>query len=68
MFDEKDIKDNLYDLIDLYEKITDIKNDMIVRPPSTQSTLEFVAKEIWEEIGNLQRLTNIEVLVKKEEE
>ena len=62
-----DIKRNLYDLIDLYKKIVDLQEEMI-RPQSTHSTLEFVAKEIWEEIGNLQRLTNIEVLIKKEEE
>lgn len=58
-------KDNLYDLIDLYKKITGLQKDMIVRPLSTQSVLEFVAKEIWEEIGNLQRGTDIEVIVRE---
>ena len=58
-------KDNLYDLIDLYKKITDLQKDEIARPLSTQSALEFVAKEIWEEIGNLQRETNIEVIARE---
>lgn len=58
-------KGNLYDLIDLYKKITDLKKGVIVRPLSTQSMLEFVAKEVWEEIGNLQRQTDIKIIAKE---
>lgn len=60
-------KGNLYDLIDLYKKITDLQNGTIIRPQSTQNMLDFVAKEVWEEIGFLQRQLDIEILAMKEE-